>query len=299
MKNSLISKYENIGIVSNDAGASNLILGWIKNNTSHKYFYSLSGPAINIFKSENKSNKNFSPYEIVQKCNLIITGTSYKSMIEHEARLEAKKIKKLSIAVIDHWVNYEMRFIRNGEKVMPDFIWVFDTWAKEIATNIFKDINIEVKKNYYLNDLVSKIKRINRQEKSNICKILYVLEPIRNKLNKESDCDSEFLVLNFFLEKLDKLTFKEKVEIKMRLHPSETRSKYENWINLNKNLNLGLTINKSLEEDIAWSDIVVGYESFALVVASYAGKRCISSKLPNEGECRLMLRNLEYLRNIN
>ena len=69
-------------------------------------------------------------------------------------------------------------------------------------------------------------------------------------------------------------------------------------ISSNKSKNLGLTINKSLEEDIAWSDIVVGYESFALVVASHAGKRCISSKLPNEGNCRLMLENLEYLRNI-
>ena len=59
-----------------------------------------------------------------------------------------------------------------------------------------------------------------------------------------------------------------------------------------------MTINRSLEEDIAWADIVIGYESFALVIASAASKRCISSKLPCEKNANLMIKNLEYLRNL-
>ena len=58
-----------------------------------------------------------------------------------------------------------------------------------------------------------------------------------------------------------------------------------------------MTINRSLEEDIAWADIVIGYESFALVIASAASKRCISSK-PCEKNANLMIKNLEYLRNL-
>ena len=292
------SKYESIGIVANDAGASNLILGWIRNNPLYNFHYCLSGPALKIFQQQNKSNINFEPSEIVQKCNFIITGTSYKSMIEHEARSEAKRCKIKSIAVIDHWVNYKMRFIRNNITVMPDIIWVFDKFAEEIAKNTFKNINIKVKKNYYLNDLVKKIKNINRLGDPNLCKILYVLEPIRKNLKIKSSYSFEFHVLDFFLEKLKKLNINQNIEIKLRLHPSESESKYKSWINSNNRIKLGLTINRSLEEDIAWSDIVVGYESFALVVASHSGKRCISSKLPNEENCRLMLENLEYLRDL-
>ena len=42
-----------IGIVANDAGAANLILGWLKNNNSLNYFFCLTGPAKYIYEKEN------------------------------------------------------------------------------------------------------------------------------------------------------------------------------------------------------------------------------------------------------
>ena len=68
---------------------------------------------------------------------------------------------------------------------------------------------------------------------------------------------------------------------------------------MNDTSSLSMTINRSLQEDIAWADTVVGYESFALVVASASSKRCISSKLPKEENANLKIKNLEYLRDLN
>ena len=90
-------------------------------------------------------------------------------------------------------------------------------------------------------------------------------------------------MLDFFLSKLKILNINDNYEIKLRPHPSENSEKYEKWIKSNQSLNISMTIN-SLEEDIAWADIVIGYESFALVIASadlkdafhpnYLAKKC-------------------------
>ena len=149
-----------IGIVANDAGAANLILGWLKNNNSLNYFFCLTGPAKDIFEKENLLTSNFTIEEIISNCNLIISGTSFDSTLEHLARLEAKKAKILSIAVIDHWVNYEIRFIRNNRKVLPDIIWVFDEYAKTKAKKLFKKTKVHKIKNFYIDEIVNKIKTL-------------------------------------------------------------------------------------------------------------------------------------------
>ena len=115
-----------IAIVANDAGAANLILGWIKKNPSLKFNFCLTGPAEKILSKEISFENNNNLDEVLSKCNLLISGTSYFSMIEHYAREKAKKLKIYSIAIVDHWVNYSSRFIRKGKTVLPDNIWVFD-----------------------------------------------------------------------------------------------------------------------------------------------------------------------------
>ena len=122
-------------------------------------------------------------------------------MLEHNARIYARKTKITSIAVIDHWVNYELRFIRDGRQVLPNIIWVFDEFAKKIAQNIFKEIKIESHENFYVKNLVKKIKSLEKKNITSGNKILYVLEPIRKNPTNNSTL-FEFEVLDFFLSKL-------------------------------------------------------------------------------------------------
>ena len=66
----------------------------------------------------------------------------------------------------------------------------------------------------------------------------------------------------------------------------------------NNRYNVALSEGKSLEEDIAWANTVVGYETYALVIASASSRRCITSIPTNGQNCRLMIKDLEYLRDI-
>lgn len=290
-------KSDFIAIIANDAGASNLILGWIRKNNLLNYCFCLDGPAYKIFEDANLLKENLDFENAINISNKVITGTSHSSSLEHDARVYSKKLNKLSIAVIDHWVNYEIRFVRDGKKVLPDWIWVFDEYAEKIAINTFENTLIKRQKNYYLEYLVEEIKKIQKTEDNYKINILYVLEPIRKSSSKETIY--EFEVLNYFLSKIKNFIFNKRVDIKLRLHPSENKNKYQKWLNRNQGFNLSFSLNNSLEKDIAWSDIVVGYESFALVIASAASKRCFSSKLPHEGNSRLMIKDLEYLRDLD
>jgi len=290
-------KADLIAIIANDAGAANLILGWIRKNNLLNYCFCLDGPAYKIFKDANLLKENLDFKNAINRSNKVITGTSHSSSLEHEARIYSKKLNKLSIAVIDHWVNYEIRFVRNGKQVLPDLIWVFDEYAERIAINTFEKTLIKRQNNYYLEYLVEEIKKIQIKEDYPKVNILYVLEPIRK--NSSREIIYEFEVLNYFLSKIKNFNFNKKVDIKLRLHPSENKHKYQKWLNRNQRFNLSFSLNKRLEKDIAWSDIVVGYESFALVIASAASKRCYSSKLPHEGNSRLMIKDLEYLRDLD
>ena len=190
-----------------------------------------------------------------------------------------------------------MRFERHGEKILPDIIWVFDRFAYKKAKRLFTDVLIEQRKNIYLKEIVKRVKELENNKPKKTKNILYVLEPFKaNSINDEYDF--EFIVLDFFMENFFKITQGEEVELRLRPHPSEKNVKYENWLKIKNNNSFSITLNKKLEEDLAWADIVVGYETFALVVASAASKRCISSKLPKEENCRLMIENLEYLRDL-
>ena len=292
------NRNDKIGIIANDAGAANLIMGWILHNRSLNYYFCLSGPAEKIFREKNLCDRVNDLEKVIKECNIIITGTSFDSLIEHRARLKAKKSKILNIAVIDHWVNYELRFTRNKKEVLPDIIWVFDEFAEKKAKNIFKNIEVQKKENYYIKDLVQDIHKFKKTSISNRTKILYVLEPFR-KTSKIENYLYEYEVLDFFIKKTRMLKFKNPLEIRLRLHPSEEKHKYNDWIKMQNKNYISVSFEKTLAQDISWADIVVGYDSYALVVANAASRICFSSKLPNEENCKIMIKDLQYIRDIN
>ena len=298
MKKYKFNSNDKIGIVANDAGAANLIMGWVLNNKFLNFYFCLSGPAKKIFKEKNLYDSIYELDMIIKKCNIIITGTSYDCLLEHEARFKAKKSKILNISVIDHWVNYELRFVRNKKKVLPDIIWVFDKFAERKAKLLFKNIQVHQLENYYIKDLVKNIEKIEKTKTSKKTNILYVLEPSR-KASKFENYLYEYEILDFFIAKISKLKFKDEIEIKLRLHPSEESQKYNNWIMAQNKNYIYISFGKTLSEDISWADIVVGYDSYALVVANAASRICFSSKLPCEGNCKIMIKDLKYLRDIN
>ena len=189
-----------VGIVSHDAGGAENISHWAKLQ-KYQFLFCIEGPAQLVFKRNLGNYKNTDIQDVVRKSDWIICGSSWQSNLEKIAVREAKLHKKKTVVFLDHWVNYELRFIRNRKLVLPDFIWVFDEFAEKKAKKLFKNIEVQKLENYYIKDLVEDIQKLETTSTSIKTKILYVLEPFRKSSSIENYL-YEYEVLDFFKQEI-------------------------------------------------------------------------------------------------
>ena len=288
---------EPIMISCHDAGASNLILHWLLHNKFKSIYFNLSGPATHIFKNYYKQLKNHSLDDNLKKTKTLISGTGWSSNHEHKARIFAKQNKIKSIAVIDHWVNYKERFNFDNQKIYPDELWLSDDYAYYLAKEHFSGIILKKINNYYLKDLSTKIKKKTISYSDNFNKVsknvLYVLEPIRQKWEGYNKIPGEFQALNFFLSNMHVIGLDYKCNISLRLHPSEKKGKYDQWIKRQKNFRIKLSPDdEDLETAISKSDWVVGCNTYALVIALFSDKKVASTLPTNAPNCVLPFKKI-------
>ena len=257
-----------LGIFSCDPGGAEILSSWLLNYKG-KYKVCLKGQAINIFKKKIKRLKNYSFRNVLNSSNKIITSTGWSSNHEINSIIQAKKYKKYVITILDHWVNYRERFIKNKILHLPNEIWVFDKKALEIAKNFFnKKVIIIKKNNLYLRKIVKKIKFLKKKIK-NKNNILYLTTP---------NVDKKFLDLYFFKIFIENLYLFKKNNIKIifRLHPLDNIDKYLEYINQIKKKYM-IEISKNLIEfDLARSNCVFGINSTAQVISVLANIRTIN-----------------------
>lgn len=292
---------EKITVVSHDAGGAEMLSSYVRRNNLFVSFV-LDGPAIKIYERKLGSIENLTLNEGIEKSNVIICSTSWRSDIEYNAIRLAKENDKKSIAILDHWVNYKERFIRNSIERLPDEIWVGDEIAYSMARNIFETIPIKVIENPYFQDLRDELQAIRVLPRSfSGDSILYVCEPVKEHAlrhygNERHWGYTEDDALRYFLSRAH-LIANEIGIIKIRPHPSENIEKY-NWVKDETTLPIAFSNGESLIVEISSSDIVVGCESMAMVVSLIAGKRVISTIPPDGRECQLPQVEIEKLREI-
>ena len=290
-KTSYIPEFQgfSLGVVAHDAGAANHIIAWLKVCNHEEMHVCLEGPAALLW--EHSFPDGPPPLEtlseVISRSNVLLTGTGWASTLEHDARKSAKSAGLKSIAVIDHWTNYRERFVRNGEEVLPDEIWVVDEYAKKLAEGEFPNLKVVQLPNVYLEKLVREVRDQEHDgTKANQDYLLYVLEPIRQVWgeNKQS---GEFQALDFFVENLSCLGLSRNLLIVLRPHPSDSQGKYDSWIHAQKNLQISLDESPSLASSIAAVNTVVGCQTYAMVIALAAGRRVFSSIPPWAPSCIL------------
>lgn len=270
--------HEKVLIVSHDIGAANIINENLK-KFDDIHFY-CEGPALKLFKQNYPNAVFFSDLEAAfnNTYSLIITGTGYMTSLEHSARKIGLNKKFKTVAVIDHWINYESRFIFKEEKVLPNEIWVGDSLAFEIASNTFPKCTIKKVDSYY-KKIVNNIKKIN----NSLHDILYLSEPLREPWAKTQPEEIEALL--YFYKLIKKSSFS-KTPIRLRLHPTEETLLYKNAIQKHQ-LTLEFDPIKNLEESIANADLVIGLHSSALAIATDADKK-VYHAFPDYGvKCKL------------
>ena len=149
-----------VAIISHDSGGAEILSSFVKLYRA-KYSYTVSGPAINIFKNKVNNFKILPLKQNVDNSDIIITGTGLGSDLEYKAIVYSKKKDKLVYSYLDHWVNYRKRFIRDKKLELPDEIWVGDKYAKKIASKLFD--NVKFVPNPYWSLTIKQFKKIKKK----------------------------------------------------------------------------------------------------------------------------------------
>ena len=232
---------------------------------------------------------NESVGKLVSECEEVICSTSWDSDLELNAIKKFSEAGKKSIAYIDHWVNYLERFQRSDFVIYPTEIWVTDDYSYQKAITLFKLLDVKNVGNPYLDYMVAKVMNKVPQKKRSM-NILYVSEPIREHALRQHGNErfwgyTEEEALLFFLDNLGCLT-DTMFEITLRLHPSESKEKYADLL-LCRSEKIVISEGTTLYNDISNSDIVVGCETMAMVVALMSDRKVICSIPLVDKECSL------------
>jgi hypothetical protein len=258
---------ENMGLVCHDAGAANVLIAAFRRNPPSSFMVLMKGPAKYIWENTFPDIACDYPLnEMISKATCIFTGSGWATSLEFDAIKLARERGLFCTAVLDHWVNYEQRFNRNGLKVWPDCFLVTDSEAYKLACLTFPPENIVQCENFYLED---QINRITSKDETNEKQLLYICEPMRNTWGR--DQDGEFQVLDYFLETIEKLQIPNSYKILLRPHPSESFVKYDLAISKSQ-IPIEVSKNRDIAEDIGKSSAVFGCNSYGMVISLAANK---------------------------
>ena len=281
-----------VALVAHDAGGAEILSSYALQQGASSFLYTLQDPAAGIFSRKLGAVEVLDVHAAVSRADVVICGTSWQSDLEVRAIRLAKTLGKRSIAFLDHWTNYRERFVRSGDVVLPDEMWVGDTMAEQMAVATFPGIPVHVRDDPYLLD----VQRTLREAMAAVVRVspgltvLYVSEPLREHgrlqfANERHWGYVEEEALRYFLDHVSVMDGAI-TQIVIRAHPSEPPDKYQ-WALREYSLPIAAGGARTLVEEVANADVVVGCESMALVVGLLAGKRVISCVPPGGKACAL------------
>ena len=272
-----------IATVAHDAGGANQIIAFFKAHGGVTNVRAcMAGPARQLWLNAFPKNNLFgSVKDVLAGSCLLLAGTGWASDFEHKALIDARRVGVPSASLLDHWVNYGQRFIRDGQTVLPDELWVVDEYAFSIAQQIFPRHSIKRIADYYL---AASVQQVSDPVPSRP-NLLYILEPVRSNWGRAEL--GEFQALDYFIQKLPRLSLPEGTRIRLRPHPAEDDNKYQSWVDQHADVGVSIDASSTLVDALSVSQWVAGCESYALVVALAAGRTVYSTLPPWAPECRL------------
>lgn len=272
-----------VAVVCHDAGATNLILPWITEDVLPV----MAGPAARLWQRRFGDRPTVSLDDALAQASSVLSGTGWASDLEHRARRVARQRRLHSAAVIDHWVNYRERFVRDDEEILPEELWVTDDDAEAIARSTFPALSVRRKPNDYLREQLATAPALQPTDQD----VLLIAEPARSDWGRSSP--GEFQALDYALERRSALGIAADAGVRLRPHPADPAGKYDAWladhpdVHLDRSSDLGSAL-----AGVRW---VIGCESYALVVAAEAGRMASSALPPWAPPCRLPQPNITRL----
>lgn len=225
--------------------------------------------------------------EIV-KPNILVSGTSFKStVLEKKFILVAQEMKVPSLAIIDFWSNYSLRFCNDDGQLayLPDKIAVMDERAfNEMVREGFNPDSLVITGQPVFDDLDKCKSGFNLQKRQRVKDffciasdstfVVFVSQPV-SKLYGRVDSNPHYLgydekmVLHLLLSTLEKisLTRNKKITLLIRPHPREDLLNYKDIES--KQITVIVSKEENLREIMMTSDIVIGMATEPLVEACY------------------------------
>lgn len=269
-----------VAVVAHDAGAANLILAWLAASAfpPDEVRPVMAGPAAALWAARFPEGPAPVTLEAaLDEANALLSGSGWASDLEHEARRLARARGIPSVAVIDHWVNYRMRFQRHGEEILPDRLWVTDDYALAEAARTVAEVPAELKPNLYLQEQVKAAGPVPIDGD-----VLFVLEPARSDWGRHEA--GEFQALDWFWRRRARAA-PATTPVRLRPHPSDPPGKYDDWIAAHPGVRLDTSAD--LAAALRGAAIVVGLQSAALVIALASGRKAVTALPPWAPPCAL------------
>ncbi|KZB66866.1 hypothetical protein AUP42_15180 [Thalassospira lucentensis] len=269
-----------IGIVSHDAGGAEIITSYVQRNKLECAFC-VEGPASEVVQRKLGPVKRMPLRELIVSCSWLLCGTSFLSELEWTAISLARKSGKRCAVMLDHWVNYRQRFVRQGEWHWPDELWAGDNVSARIAEEILPEVPVKLVPNAYFEDIRESIAKFPQ---ASSCSdkgknILYACEPLREDGKKLYNNErhwgyTEEEAIIYFLKNVECIC--PKIDnITIRPHPQEDMDKY-NWVKTEFDLPINCDKESLLFKQVAENHIVAGCATMAMVVGLIAKKRVVS-----------------------
>ncbi|RKQ92346.1 hypothetical protein C8N24_2192 [Solirubrobacter pauli] len=257
-----------------------MISAWLRRRDADASFR-LDGPARGIFARKLPALPE--QEEPTGAFDLVLCGSSVSSTLERDAVAEARAAGVRCAVWLDHWMNYPARF-----DALPDELWVCDEHAERIARETVPGPPVIVRGNPYVEDAAAEIRALETPRTGR--SVLYVTEPTSVAAERATGDPlgwgyEERAALRGYLAARPG-------PLRLRTHPAEPEGKYADIV---AEHGLELSAGRSLAQDIAWADTVVGCDTMAMAVALAAGRRVVSAIPPGGRPLTLPFTEIERL----
>lgn len=316
---------------SQDPGGTNVLIPIMK-KISDKYHFDVlaKDSAVSIYRHREIPFTDVS--EIVSSCDIlkmkeliiryspdiVVTGTSSADYFERNIWLVARSIGVKSVAILESWSYYGLRFsnytFENNDKYipggpfpyLPDKIFVMDEYSKArmIAEGINSDL-IEIIGQPFLEELSVIYKNLNQKELEAYKQ--QVVGDSKKKLiifasDHLKDCflpsgieywgyDEESIFYEIYESMIETCDNPEGYVIVIRPHPKEAAGKWDIIAGMAGKKGIQIVIDGTTKAElvIAAADLVVGMWSMLLIEAVLANKRILSVQIGAKRSAEFML----------
>lgn len=254
-----------IPVIAHDAGAGEILAGYIAARGARKFVVYAAGPAASIFRrhrisvSPVKEDRRLIAH-IVERhryARYLLLGAPWWTRIERIAQSEARKRGLKTIVYLDSWVNYRERFgypARGWKNNLPDEIWVSDRAAFSLARKLFpKGLKIRFVPNEYFLATKKRFKQLRKHPTS----ILFLSDPTRGSIDA--------------LEAALPVIGKRKTSLIIRFHLADDAKRYKKILERYSSVQISISKHRNIADDFASASAVFGAETVALGVAALCG----------------------------